>query len=57
MNKVHELAIANGCIRATVSTMSFQKVVSFYKKLGYNTDFIREGYANNSQCIFMVRDL
>ena len=57
MNKVHELAIANGCIRATVSTMSFQKVVSFYKKLGYNTDFIREGDANNSQCRFMGRDL
>ena len=57
MEKVHQLGRSKGCTMATVSTMSFQGVVTFYESLGYTCDFERSGYSNNSRCLFLVKKL
>lgn len=57
MNEVHDYGRKNGCKIATVSTMSFQGALSFYKKLGYMIDFERYGYAKNSSCLFLRKEL
>lgn len=56
MEKVHEFGREKGCNLATVTTMSFQ-APGFYKKLGYQVDFSREGYDKNALCIFMSKHL
>ena len=56
MEKVHQFGIDEGCTMATVSTMSFQNAVDFYKKLGYAIDFEREGHVNNRRCLFLRKD-
>jgi GNAT superfamily N-acetyltransferase len=57
MDQVHMLGAKSGCTMATISTMSFQGVLSFYKKLGYVMDFERKGYVHNSSCIFLKKQL
>lgn len=57
MEQVHEYGRKNGCNMATVNTMSFQSAKIFYKKLGYEIDFKRHGYRQNSSCIFLKRNL
>ena len=57
MDKVHAFGQSKGCRFATIQTMSFQKAVHFYERLGYATDFTRAGYVNNSQCLFMRKPL
>jgi GNAT superfamily N-acetyltransferase len=57
MNAIHEYGHTNGCKMATVATMSFQGAKVFYEKLGYRVDFARYGYARDSSCIFLKRDL
>jgi hypothetical protein len=57
MEKVHQFGLAEGCTKAFVSTMSFQKAQSFYDKLGYQVDFERHGHVNNSTCFFMSKNL
>lgn len=52
MNHVHKYGKVYHCQLATIASMSFQSV-SFYEKLGYNIDFSRNGYVNNSQLIFL----
>ncbi len=47
----------SGCSLATIQTMSFQEAEFFYKKLGYVRDFRRRRYINDSQCIFMKKEL
>jgi ribosomal protein S18 acetylase RimI-like enzyme len=42
---------------ATVSTMSFQGARDFYEKLGYQIDFERKGYIQESRCFFMKKVL
>ena len=39
MDRVHEFARRTGCIKATVTTMSFQGAEGFYENLGYICDF------------------
>ncbi len=46
-----------GCSMATVSTMSFQNALNFYKKLGYSPDFERSGYVDGATCIFLRKNL
>jgi hypothetical protein len=37
--------------------MSFQGAKTFYEKLGYVSDFERQGYTRDSSCIFLKRSL
>jgi proline iminopeptidase len=57
MAKVHEYGVKSGCTMATLATMNFQEVLSFYAKLGYITDFERTGYNKGASCIFMRKEL
>jgi GNAT superfamily N-acetyltransferase len=57
MEAVHDFGRRSGCSMATVVTMSFQGAKTFYEKLGYVTDFERQGYTQNSSCIFLKRSL
>jgi GNAT superfamily N-acetyltransferase len=57
MAGVHDYGRENGCSMATVATMSFQSSKAFYEKLGYEVDFERSGYTQNSSCLFLKRSL
>lgn len=57
LEAVHEYGKKVGCRIAVLNTMSFQNVRSFYEKLGYIVDFEREGYEQNSCCLFMKKEL
>ncbi len=57
MDAVHEYGRKSECTIATVNTMSFQNAQNFYEKLGYALDFERQGYTQNSSCIFLKRKL
>ena len=57
MAAVHDYGRENGCSMATVATMSFQSAKAFYEKLGYEVDFERSGYTQNSSCLFLKRSL
>lgn len=57
MEKVHELVKEKNCTMARISTMSFQKAIKFYEKLGYEKDFERFGHIKSSSCIFMRKAL
>ncbi len=43
-----KVGLKNGSLFATVSTMDFEAPL-FYEKLGYEMEFIREGFQNNSK--------
>jgi ribosomal protein S18 acetylase RimI-like enzyme len=57
MESVHEYGKNIGCTMVTLTTMDFQGAVKFYEKLGYIIDFKRQGYARNSSCIFLKKEL
>jgi len=57
MEAVHDYGRRSGCSMATVATMSFQGAKTFYEKLGYVSDFERQGYTENSSCHFMRKEL
>ena len=57
MEAVHDYGRKSGCAMATVATMSFQGAKAFYEQLGYVSDFERQGYTQNSSCIFLKRSL
>jgi len=57
MESVHDYGRKLGCTMSTVATMSFQGAKKFYEKLGYLSDFERQGYTQNSSCIFLKRSL
>lgn len=57
MEAVHDYGRKSGCSMATVATMSFQGAKAFYEKLGYVTDFERQGYRRGSSCIFLKQSL
>jgi GNAT superfamily N-acetyltransferase len=57
MEKVQQFGLKEGCTMASISTMSFQKAVPFYKRLGYQVDFERHGHVNGSSCFFMSKSL
>ena len=57
MEAVHDYGRKSECSMATVATMSFQDAKAFYEKLGYVSDFERQGYTRGSSCIFLKRSL
>lgn len=57
MEKVHQLGREKNCKAATVGTISFQGAQPFYEKLGYQVEFVREGYVNNSTMIYLKKSL
>ena len=57
MEMVHDYGRKSGCAMATISTMNFQGAKAFYEKLGYISDFERQGYAQNSSSLFMIKNL
>lgn len=57
MKKVHDYGREIGCRIATCATMSFQGAQKFYETLGYQVDFERLGYVDNSTCIFLRKIL
>lgn len=56
MEKVHEFGREEGCSMVCLTTMSFQ-AEPFYRKLGYEVDFKRDGYTGGSQMIFLRKML
>lgn len=56
MEDAHAWGRIQGCGFAFVETMNFQ-AEGFYKKLGYVTEFTREGYAAGTSFIYLKKDL
>ncbi len=56
MDEAHAWGRTQGCDFAFVETMSFQ-AEGFYKKLGYVTEYTRQGYAAGTSFIYMKKDL
>jgi len=54
IQKAFEFGKENGCTFAFVETMDFQ-ALSFYQKLGFKIDFIRDGYSKNSSLYYLSR--
>lgn len=57
MEQVHTYGHEVGCKMATVATMSFQNALQFYQQLGYEKEFERLGYAKNSSCILLRKQI
>jgi ribosomal protein S18 acetylase RimI-like enzyme len=57
LEQVHSHGRNNQCTISVLQTMTFQNAVTFYEKLGYTQDFKRDGYVNNSSCLFMKKEL
>ncbi|AWN82055.1 GNAT family N-acetyltransferase [Candidatus Cardinium hertigii] len=57
MEQVELLGRKEQCSMLTVATMSFLGAQKFYEKLGYVVEFIREGYVNQSSCIYLKKKL
>ena len=57
MEQVHEHGYKMGCRIASILTMSFQSARGFYEKLGYECDLERQGYIDNSSCLFLKKKL
>lgn len=45
------------CAFATVDTMDFLGALPFYQKLGYQIEFVREGYSNESTLYMLKKEL
>jgi ribosomal protein S18 acetylase RimI-like enzyme len=56
LQKVHHFGKEKGCSHATVLTMDFQ-APDFYKKLGYQVDFIRKGMHLNGDAIYLSKKI
>ncbi|CAL8122622.1 unnamed protein product [Orchesella dallaii] len=57
MEKVHQLGKRKQCTLATVGTMSFQGAQKFYESLGYQVEFVRDGYVNGATMIYLKKYL
>ncbi|WP_168464831.1 GNAT family N-acetyltransferase [Wolbachia endosymbiont of Ctenocephalides felis wCfeT] len=57
MEKVHEYGRNMHCKIATLVTMSFQGAKGFYENLGYECDFERSGYVDDSTLMFLKKIL
>lgn len=55
MQAAEKLAREKGCLFSTVNTMDWE-ALDFYKKLGYEVEFERSGYFNNSTFYFLRKD-
>jgi GNAT superfamily N-acetyltransferase len=56
MQAVEKLAKENECQFLSVNTMSWE-ALDFYKKLGFEVDLARHGYANDSIFYFLRKNL
>lgn len=56
MKQAQELGIKNNCSFLTVNTMDWE-ALDFYKKLGFELEFLRTGYANDSTFYFLKKPL
>ncbi|MBI5273770.1 MAG: GNAT family N-acetyltransferase [Chlamydiales bacterium] len=56
MQESEKIGRERGCCFATVNTMDFE-ALPFYQKLGYNIEFIRSGYENDSKVYFLKKAL
>lgn len=56
MQEAENLGKKEGCSFATVNTMDWE-ALSFYEKLGYRIEFIREGYEKNSKMYLLRKEL
>jgi len=56
MQEAEAIGKERGCTFATVNTMSWQ-ALPFYEKLGYEIEFVREGYAKDSKRYFFRKQL
>ena len=56
MKAAERLAREKGCLFSTVNTMDWE-ALGFYKKLGYEVEFIRKGYLQDSTFYFLRKDL
>ncbi len=54
IQKSEELAKREHCRFVTVNTMDWE-ALPFYKKLGYNVEFVRNGYEKNSKLYFLKK--
>ncbi len=53
MHEAEKMGREHGASFVTLNTMDWE-ALPFYQKLGYTTEFIREGYEKNSK-MFMLR--
>lgn len=56
MLSAEQLGIDNDCLFSTVNTMDWE-ALGFYQKLGYEIEYQREGYLNNSILYFLKKIL
>lgn len=56
ITEAEQLARQHNCRFATLCTMDWEGE-PFYKKLGYQVEFVREGYDQDSKMIFMHKSL
>jgi len=57
LDKAEDYGREAGCTITTLSTMSFQSALGFYKKLGYIVDLERPGYVDGSSLICLKKAL
>ncbi len=55
MQAAEELGSLHQCLFASVNTMDWE-ALGFYQKLGYEIEFVRTGYLNNSRLYFLRKD-
>ena len=56
MQKAEELAIERDCLFMAVNTMDFE-AKPFYEKLGFEVEFVREGFEKESKMYFLRKEL
>lgn len=56
LNKAEQLGRERNCTFATLTTMDWE-ALNFYQKLGYQIEFIREGFEKDSKMYFLRKGL
>lgn len=56
MMKAEKIGRERRCTFSTVATMDWE-ALPFYQKLGYEIEFVREGYANESKMYMLRKEL
>ncbi len=56
MNECEKVGRKSKCTFATVFTMDWE-ALTFYQKLGYQIEFVREGYEKDSKMYLLRKDL
>lgn len=56
MNEAEKIARERKCTFATLNTMDWE-ALPFYQKLGYQIEFVREGYEKSSKMYMLKKEL